>query len=195
VPQVLLIRACSGFLLSSLDDSAREPSEKGDGPVAADPGNDAKGLDVRKIQALAALMTRHDLTLIDLRDGSLHLRIRRGHHGLPAVAVPPLPAAAAAPTRASNAAEGASPEKTARALQEIKSPTPGTFYAQQEPGAPPYVRVGSRVTPTTVVCKIEAMKIFNDITADCTGVITEVLVENKQPVEWGQVLFRVDPNA
>jgi acetyl-CoA carboxylase biotin carboxyl carrier protein len=82
-----------------------------------------------------------------------------------------------------------------RQLVEIKSPTVGTFYAQEKPGAPPYVSVGSRVTPTTIVCQIEAMKIFNEITADCSGVIAEVCVQNKEFVEYGTVLFRVDPNA
>jgi acetyl-CoA carboxylase biotin carboxyl carrier protein len=77
----------------------------------------------------------------------------------------------------------------------IKSPTPGTFYATSSPDAEPFVRVGSRVTPTTVVCLIEAMKIFNEIQAECNGIITEVLVENQQPVEYGQVLFRVEPTG
>jgi acetyl-CoA carboxylase biotin carboxyl carrier protein len=71
----------------------------------------------------------------------------------------------------------------------------GTFYAQPSPEAPPYVSVGSRVTPTTVVCQIEAMKIFNEIMAECSGVIREILVKNKEPVEYGTVLFRVDPNG
>jgi acetyl-CoA carboxylase biotin carboxyl carrier protein len=166
--------------------------------VAGESTSDGKGVDVRKVQALAALMSRHDLTLIDLRDGPVHLRMRRGHRALPPATVAPAQPAATLPAPAAPAAEtsvqapGAGP---ARQLHEIKSPTPGTFYSQEEPGAPPYVRVGSRVTPTTVVCKIEAMKIFNDITADCSGVVVEVLAENKQPVEYGQVLFRVDPNA
>jgi acetyl-CoA carboxylase biotin carboxyl carrier protein len=70
---------------------------------------------------------------------------------------------------------------------------PGTFYARPNPEAPPYVSVGSRVTPNTVVCKIEAMKIFNDLEAECSGVITEICVEDAQPVEYNTVLFKVDP--
>jgi acetyl-CoA carboxylase biotin carboxyl carrier protein len=77
----------------------------------------------------------------------------------------------------------------------IKSPTPGTFYSSPSPDAEPFVRIGSRVTPTTVVCVIEAMKIFNEIQAECSGVITEISVENQQPVEYGQVLFKVDPTG
>ncbi len=80
-------------------------------------------------------------------------------------------------------------------LRAIKSPTPGTFYSSASPDAEPFVKVGSRVTPTTVVCVIEAMKIFNEITADCAGVITEICVENQQAVEFNQVLFKVDPAA
>jgi acetyl-CoA carboxylase biotin carboxyl carrier protein len=78
-------------------------------------------------------------------------------------------------------------------LHEIKAETPGTFYAAANPGAEPYVRVGSRVTPTTVVGLIEAMKLFNEVAAGCSGVVAEILVENQQPVEYDQVLFRVDP--
>jgi acetyl-CoA carboxylase biotin carboxyl carrier protein len=88
--------------------------------------------------------------------------------------------------------EADGPTKT---LHLIKSPTPGTFYARPKPDAEPYVRVGTRVTPTTVVCQIEAMKIFNEIQAECAGVITEVLVENQQPVEYDQPLFKVDVTA
>ncbi len=158
--------------------------------------------DVRTIKDLVGLMSRHDLTEIDLREGDLRIRLRRGPREAPhnAVAVaPPLPVAVAAPPPTAPApAPAAKPEeeaKPAKALTPIKSPTPGTFYSASGPDAEPFVRVGSRVTPTTVVCLIEAMKIFNEITADCNGVITEVCVENQQPVEYGQVLFKVDPTA
>src|SRR5262249_1290318 len=107
----------------------------------------------------------------------------------------PSPAAPAQPVPPPVAQPPAEPEKPAKALHLIKSPTPGTFYAAPKPEDPPFVRVGSRVTLTPVVCIIEAMKIFNEITADCTGVITEILAENQQPVEYGQVLFKVDPTG
>jgi acetyl-CoA carboxylase biotin carboxyl carrier protein len=80
-------------------------------------------------------------------------------------------------------------------LLEIKSPMVGTFYTAPEPGAEPYVKAGSRVAPRQVVCIIEAMKIMNEIESEVAGVIREVLVENSQPVEFGQPLFRVDPHA
>ncbi|HYT70646.1 MAG TPA: acetyl-CoA carboxylase biotin carboxyl carrier protein [Gemmatimonadales bacterium] len=80
-------------------------------------------------------------------------------------------------------------------LVEIKSPMVGTFYAAPEPAAEPYVRAGSRVSPGQVMCIIEAMKIMNEIESEVAGVIREVCVENAQPVEFGQPLFRVDPHA
>ncbi len=80
-------------------------------------------------------------------------------------------------------------------LKEIKSPMVGPYYKAPEPGADPYVKVGSRVTTGQTVCIIEAMKIMNEIEAEITGVIREVCVEDAQPVEFGQVLFRVDPNG
>jgi acetyl-CoA carboxylase biotin carboxyl carrier protein len=80
-------------------------------------------------------------------------------------------------------------------LVEIKSPMVGTFYRSPEPGAEAYVKVGSRVAPGQVVCIIEAMKIMNEIESEVAGVVKETLLENAQPVEFGQPLFRVDPNA
>jgi acetyl-CoA carboxylase biotin carboxyl carrier protein len=80
-------------------------------------------------------------------------------------------------------------------LKEIRSPMVGTFYKAPEPGAEAYVKVGNRVTPGQTVCIIEAMKIMNEIEAELAGVVREILVEDSQPVEFGQVLFRVDPNG
>jgi acetyl-CoA carboxylase biotin carboxyl carrier protein len=80
-------------------------------------------------------------------------------------------------------------------LVEIKSPMVGTFYSAPEPGAEPYAKAGSRVATGQVVCIIEAMKIMNEIESEVAGVVREVLVENAQPVEFGQPLFRVDPHA
>ena len=80
-------------------------------------------------------------------------------------------------------------------LVDIKSPMVGTFYKSPEPGAEPYLKVGSRVSPGQVVCIIEAMKIMNEIESEVGGVVKEVLLDNSQPVEFGQPLYRVDPNA
>ena len=107
-----------------------------------------------------------------------------------AAAQAPLPEAAPPPAAAQRA-----PAAPASHLLEIKSPMVGTYYSAPEPGAELYVKAGSRVAPRQVVCIIEAMKIMNEIESEVAGVIREVLVENSQPVEFGQPLFRVDPNA
>jgi acetyl-CoA carboxylase biotin carboxyl carrier protein len=161
----------------------------------AQASDNPRPFDVRTIRYLIRLMAHYDLSEIDLREGDLSIRLRRGQRvkvgGLPMPTLPTPtttpPAAAKEPT-----ANGAKAEEPPRKLHEIKSPTVGTFYAQKEPGAPPFVSVGSRVTPDTVVCVIEAMKLFNEITADCSGVIVEVVASDKQPIEYGTALFRVD---
>jgi acetyl-CoA carboxylase biotin carboxyl carrier protein len=161
--------------------------------VADEASNIPSPFDVRTIKYLVRLMSRHDLSEIDLREGDLRIRLRRGALPLPGTPLALAPAdAAQVPTSPATPASNAQADKAAKPVHLIKSPTPGTFYRAASPEAEPFVQVGTRVTPTTVVCIIEAMKIFNEITADCTGVITEVLVENQQPVEYGQVLFKVD---
>jgi acetyl-CoA carboxylase biotin carboxyl carrier protein len=89
----------------------------------------------------------------------------------------------------------AAPPRPAATLKEIKSPMVGTFYTAPEPGAEPYVRIGQRISAGQTVCIVEAMKIMNEIEAEVSGVIREIGVEDAQPVEFGQVLFRVDPNG
>jgi acetyl-CoA carboxylase biotin carboxyl carrier protein len=151
--------------------------------------------DVRTIKYLVWLMSKHDLSEIDLREGDLRIRLRRGARE---VVVPTAAPVAAAPSQATAPTTNSTPplaEKPSKQLVPIKSPTPGTFYSAPSPDAEPFVRVGSRVTPTSVVCVIEAMKIFNEIQAECTGVIAQILVENQQPVEYGQELFMVDPTG
>jgi acetyl-CoA carboxylase biotin carboxyl carrier protein len=110
---------------------------------------------------------------------------------------PPVAIPAAAPVAGMAELEAAAAPRVAPAppLKEIKSPMVGTWYKSPEPGADPYVKIGSRVTAGQTVCIIEAMKIMNEIEAEITGVIREVCVEDAQPVEFGQVLFRVDPNG
>ena len=117
------------------------------------------------------------------------------------------PVAAAAPAMVSAAPAAASaadqehreapprPATTAPQLKEIRSPMVGTFYKAPEPGAEAYIKVGNRVTPGQTVCIIEAMKIMNEIEAEIAGIVREILVEDSQPVEFGQALFRVDPNG
>jgi acetyl-CoA carboxylase biotin carboxyl carrier protein len=165
--------------------------------VADEASNPPSPFDVQTIRHLVSLMSRHDLSEIDLRDGQARLRLRRGPRRVvvPAAQAPPVAAPMPPAPAATAPAAREEPARPAKALVEIKSPTPGTFYAKANPDAEPFVRVGARVTPTTVVGLIEAMKLYNEITADCTGAIAEIVVENGQAVEWGQVLIRVDPTA
>jgi acetyl-CoA carboxylase biotin carboxyl carrier protein len=108
------------------------------------------------------------------------------------VSLAPAPAAAGDQARLDAGVRSAAP---AAHLKEIRSPMVGTFYKAPEPGADPYIKVGNRVTSGQTVCIIEAMKIMNEIEAEITGVVREISVEDSQPVEFGQVLFRVDPNG
>ena len=148
--------------------------------------------DVKTVEALVGLMTANDLSEIYLKDGSQHLRLRRGC-AAPVMATAtaqasPIPAPAAA-----RPAESA-PAPIKSNLIEIKSETVGTFYSQAKPGDPPFVKKGDRVTANKVVGLVEVMKTYSEIQANCTGTIVEVLVENGKYVEFGEVLFRVDPS-
>ncbi len=157
-----------------------------------------KGIDHRDVRKLAALLRdQPEIGSIELKGffgtGVVITRTSNGFF----TAAPPAPMhapVAAAPSPAAPGSEAA-PPAAATALKEIRSPMVGTFYAQPEPGVDPYVRVGSRVTSGQMVCIIEAMKIMNEIEAEVTGVIREVCVQDSSPVEYGQVLFRVDPNG
>jgi acetyl-CoA carboxylase biotin carboxyl carrier protein len=154
--------------------------------------------DVTAVRALVALMSRHDLSEIDLRHGEQRIRLRRGAlktniATLPQLAAMPVqPAPGTAPPKLAGSEAPQPPQKK---LIDIKSPTPGTFYSRPSPDAEAFVKVGSRVEAKTVVCLIEAMKLYTEIQAECSGIITEILVENAQPVEFDQILFRVDPTA
>ena len=110
----------------------------------------------------------------------------------PAAYHAPLAPAAAGGAPGAGDGEGARPVAL---LKDIRSPMVGTFYKSPEPGAEPYVKVGSRVTSGQTVCIIEAMKIMNEIEAEIACVVREIMVDDAQPVEFGQVLFRVDPNG
>ncbi len=153
-------------------------------------GKSPRPFDVKTIKNLLALMDQHDLNAIDLREGTQRIRLRRGAKQGTAAAAP-----AVAPSVNATAPAAPVAPKPEKAGHAIKSPTPGTFYTGPNPESPAFVSVGSRVTAESVVCIIEAMKIYNEIHAECTGVITKILVENAQPVEYGQVLFEVDPAA
>jgi acetyl-CoA carboxylase biotin carboxyl carrier protein len=141
-------------------------------------------------------MKEHDLSELDLKDGEQRVRLRRGAE--PMVSYPmsyaPAPSAAASTSSAAPSSGGAAPAPAADTGVVIKSPMVGTFYLSANPESPPFVKVGDHVGAETTVCIVEAMKVFNQIPADMSGQITAVLVENGQPVEFGQPLFRVNPS-
>ena len=153
--------------------------------------------DVRRIRRLVELMKEHDLSEIDIREGATRIKLRRGADPVVTVAAPP-PASAypAAPPASGYPAAPPAAAEPRRAddahIAVIKSPIVGTFYAAPNPESPPYVKVGDHVGPETTVCIVEAMKVFNQIPAEVSGKIITVLVENGQPVEFGQPLFKVD---
>ena len=150
--------------------------------------------DVRKIRRLVELMKEHDLSEMDLKQGETQIQLRRGTTTVvaaaPVASAPPVAAAASAAI-AAPAAEAKAAEPADGKTVEIKSPMVGTFYAASDPESPPYVKVGDHVGPETTVCIVEAMKVFNQIPAETSGKIVAVLVENGEPVEFGQPMFRV----
>jgi acetyl-CoA carboxylase biotin carboxyl carrier protein len=148
---------------------------------------DAK--DIKEIKAIIDLMKKHDLSVFEIEKEGFRLKLQRGASAPQAASAAP-----AVPTKAAFA--GAEPPPAAKAIEsvpmkEIVSPMVGTFYRAPSPDAPSFVEVGKPVTEDTVVCIIEAMKVMNEIKAETSGVIAEVLADNGKPVQFGQALFRV----
>jgi acetyl-CoA carboxylase biotin carboxyl carrier protein len=154
--------------------------------------------DVRRVRRLVELMQEFELAEIDLRQSEQRIRLRKDQEpvivpgGYAPMAAAPA-AAPVAPTTPSSPGSTAAAEPAAG--QFIVSPMVGTFYASSSPDAPPFVKVGDQVGPETVVCIVEAMKVFNEIPAECSGKIAAVLVENGAAVEYGQRLFRVEKSG
>jgi acetyl-CoA carboxylase biotin carboxyl carrier protein len=155
-------------------------------------------VDLKDIKAIIDLMKKNSITEFELERQDSKIRLKRGLNGgssatqsedyAPAIP-PPMQAAVAIPTPAAVA----TPPPAATGEVDIKSPMIGTFYRAPSPEAGNYIEVGASVTPETVVCIIEAMKVMNEIKAEVKGVVTQVLVENAKPVEFGQPLFKVRP--
>jgi acetyl-CoA carboxylase biotin carboxyl carrier protein len=145
--------------------------------------------DVRKIRRLVELMNDHELAEIDLQQADQRIRLRRD---VDPIVAPAQVATAQAPVAIDAAATPAASEESGTV---IKSPIIGTFYPASSPDEAPYVKVGDTVDPETTVCIIEAMKVFNEIPAECSGKITAILCQNGDAVEYGQPLFRVDPGV
>jgi len=148
--------------------------------------------DVKKIRRLVDLMKEYDLAEIDLRQGDQRIGIRRGAEPQMMMAPSQAPAVAATQSSAGSSAPPAAAAADESHLEIIKSPMVGTFYASPSPEAQAFVKVGDHIGRESVVCIIEAMKVFNEIPAEVSGLIVAVLVENLDPVGFGQPLFKVD---
>ena len=164
--------------------------------MAKDGGsNPGDVFDVRRVRRLVELMNEHDLAEIDLRQSDQRIRLRKDGDPIVApmpaapMAAPVAPAAPAAPAAASEATAAA---PSAPSGKTINSPIVGTFYASPSPDAAPFVKVGDQVGPETTVCIVEAMKVFNEVPAECSGKIVKVLVESGDAVEFGQPLFELE---
>jgi acetyl-CoA carboxylase biotin carboxyl carrier protein len=155
-------------------------------------------IDIRKLKELVRLMTSNDLVELDLRDKDEQVTLRRPTPMVaPQVIHAPVamaaPAPAAAPAATSAAAPAPAKDSTA-GLLKVESPMVGTFYASPAPEKPAFISAGASVGPDTVVCLVEAMKIFNEIKAGVSGTVERVLVKSGDPVEFGQPLFLVKPS-
>ncbi|HEX8279795.1 MAG TPA: acetyl-CoA carboxylase biotin carboxyl carrier protein [Chthoniobacterales bacterium] len=161
-------------------------------------------MELKDIKAIIDLMKKNDLSVFELEKDGFKLKLQKGAGDQtvftsPVQAIAPIPmpmqmaggAAMPAATTPAGAAAGAGEEPKGGPLKDIVSPMVGTFYRAGSPESPAFVDVGKQVTEDSVVCIIEAMKVMNEIKAEMSGVIAEVVAENGKPVQFGQVLFRV----
>jgi len=146
-------------------------------------------MNIDEIKTLTDLMVDNDLSEIMVRDGEKRIVIRRGPIGNPVIHHAPVGAHMPAPAMHAAVTPVVAAEDPG--LAAIKSPMVGTFYATPSPDAAPFVKLGDKVNPDTVVCIIEAMKVFNEIKADVAGTIESIDVSSGTPVEYGQVLMKV----
>jgi acetyl-CoA carboxylase biotin carboxyl carrier protein len=159
-------------------------------------------LDLKQIKQIIELMKRSELTEFAVEEEGFKLKIRRGTNGLPLVSssrgsnspfsANELAGSAPAPSASTSATPlAAGPAADEAGVAYIKSPMVGTFYRAASPDSKPFAETGAKVQENTVVCIIEAMKIMNEIQAEVKGTVVEILVENGQPVEYGQRLFKI----
>ncbi|MEX2176911.1 MAG: acetyl-CoA carboxylase biotin carboxyl carrier protein [Pirellulaceae bacterium] len=141
--------------------------------------------EIERIRRLVELMKEHDLSEIDLRESRQRIRICRGAKEVPRPAAAPTSSPAAPAAAAATSTDGAN-------IAVIKSPMVGTFYSRPNPKAEPYVKVGDRVDASTLICMVEAMKVFNEIPAEIRGQVVAVLVADGEAVEFDKPLFKVD---
>lgn len=174
--------------------SSQSSSGQSSSGASAPKGNSGDVFDIDRIRQIVELMEQHELNEVDLQQSDDRIRLTRGGAApaAPVYAAPPL----AAPPTAS-AAPSATPAEAAPAAGTItiNSPMVGTFYAKANPEAPTFVKVGDTVTEDTVVCIIEAMKVFNEIPAECSGKVVEILANDQEAVDFGKPLFRIQTSG
>ncbi len=152
-------------------------------------------MDIDQIEKLVEMMKDSDLSSMEIEEETFRIRLAREkeivavHGGGAASAPAQLPAAAAAP--AATAGGAAAPEAEEKGITYVKSPMVGTFYRAPSPDSPPFAEEGGKIKIDSVVCIIEAMKVMNEIQSEVSGKVLEILVENGEPVEYGQALMKV----
>ena len=150
-------------------------------------------MDIRKVKKLIELLEESGIAEIEIHEGEESVRISRNSQVATPVAVAAAPAPVAAPApAAAPAAEAAPATNDVPSGHQVTSPIVGTFYRSSSPGSKPFSEVGQKVTAGDTLCIIEAMKIMNQIEADTSGTITAILVDNGEPVEFGQPLFVIE---
>ncbi len=160
-------------------------------------------MELKDIKELIALIRKNDLTEFSLEQESFKITLKRGFesqplaagitYGPPVLGPGPLQLASPAQLGPGQTQSGAPtpPASGTDGSRDIPSPMVGTFYAAAAPDAPPFVSVGQQITPDTVICIIEAMKVMNEIKAEVSGTVVEIMAENGKPVQYGQPLFRL----
>ncbi len=162
-----------------------------------------KDTDLQKIKELIEIMKDNDLVEIEIKHDDDKIFLKRSGGQQPIITAVPMAGPQSggaslvqnhpAPTNAESLSQPSAPQQQEE-LVDIKSPIVGTFYATPSPDSEPYVEISSQVNSQTVVCIIEAMKVMNEVKAETSGTIAEMLITNGQAVEYGQVLFRVRPD-
>jgi acetyl-CoA carboxylase biotin carboxyl carrier protein len=146
-------------------------------------------MDASDLRKIVKIMNDNDLVEVEIENEGQRMRVRKAEAGAPAVVTAtPAPVVAAPAPEAPAAEPAAAPSD---GLTEIVAPMVGTFYRAPSPEAESYIEIGQRVSPDSVVCILEAMKVMNEIKAECSGEIVEICVQNAEAVEYGQVLFKV----
>ncbi len=153
-------------------------------------------MDIKEIRRLVKLMIDNDLTEMNIVDGDQKISLKRGNGEQGRVIMEPVVTQAVAPAAqatAPSAAAEQTPAEPESNLIDVTSPMVGTFYGSSSPDSDPFVAIGDTINDDSIVCIVEAMKVMNEIKAECCGKVAEICVTNAQPVEFGQVLFRLTP--